>query len=144
MAIKLCPKGPPPSVTAAAVVQFIGSLPILYVCGISLWGTVWVTHELASSPILLVLLGFPFLFSLVAVVASVGLLRLREWARRTTLWLATLPLSGCALFLILYHPDPFDIVLPIARISLGVLAAISTWWWVLFTLNSVRSQFRRD
>ena len=93
---------------------------------------------------MLVVLGLPFLFSLVAVVTAVGLLRLREWARRTTLWLATLPLAGCALFLILYHPSPYDILRPIAKILLWILAAISIWWWVLVTRSSVRSQFRRD
>ena len=96
--------GPPPSIVAVAAVQFLGSLPFLYVCGTTLWGAVWVTHELANSPMLIVVLGLPILFSLIAVVTSIGLLRLREWARRATLYLATLPVSGCAFFLILYHP----------------------------------------
>src|ERR1700688_281002 len=30
--------GPPPSVITVAAVQFLGSLPFLYVCGIALWG----------------------------------------------------------------------------------------------------------
>jgi hypothetical protein len=126
------------------VVQVIGSLSILYFCGINLWGAGWVTHAVWSSQILLLVLGLPFLFSLVAVVTAVGLLGLREWARRATLWLATLPLAGCAVFLVLYPSQPYDILRPIAKILLGILAAISIWWWVLFTRNSVRSQFRRD
>jgi hypothetical protein len=98
---KLDGQGLPASVVAVAAVQFLGSLPLLYVCGIALWGTVWETHDFANWPMLAIVLGLPFLFSLVAVVTSIGLLRLREWARRATLYLATLPVSGCALFLIL-------------------------------------------
>ena len=66
--------GLPASVIAVAAVQFLGSLPFLYVCGIALWGTVWVTHDLKDWPMLVVILGLPFLFSLVAVVTSIGLL----------------------------------------------------------------------
>jgi hypothetical protein len=144
--------GPPPAIVAVAVVQFLGSLPFLYICGITLWGAVWVTHELAESPMLVVILGLPFLFSLVAVVTSIGLIRLREWARRATLYLATLPVSGCALFLILYHPrdsygTPFavrDISHLVGKVLLAILIPVSIWWWVLLTQNSMRSQFRRD
>ena len=144
--------GPPPSIVAVAVVQFLGSLPFLYVCGTTLWGGVWVTDELANSPMLIVVLGLPILFSLIAVVTSIGLLRLREWARRATLYLGTLPVSGCALFLILYHPRdaygaPFavrDISHLVGKILLAILIPVSIWWWVLFTRNTVRSQFRRD
>jgi hypothetical protein len=144
--------GPPPSILAVAAVQFLGSLPFLYLCGISLWGAVWVTHEIANSPMLIVVLGLSFLFSLMAVVTSIGLLRLREWARRATLSLATLPVFGCALFLILYHPRdvygaPFavrDISHLVGKVLLAILIPVSIWWWVLFTRNKVRSQFRRD
>jgi hypothetical protein len=144
-------RGPQPSIVAVAAVQFLGSLPFLYICGTTLWGAVWVTHELANSPTLIAVLGLPFLFSLMAVVTSIGLLRLREWARRATLYLATLPVSGCALFLILYHPRnaygaPFavrDITHSVGKVLLAILIPVSIWWWVLFTRNTVRSQFRR-
>jgi hypothetical protein len=144
--------GPPPSIVAVAAVQFFGSLPFLYVCGITLWGAVRVTHELAKSPMLVVILGLPFLFSLMAVVTSIGLLRLREWARRVTLYIATFPAFGCALFLILHHPHesygtPFavrDVSRAVGKVLLAILIPISIWWWVLFTRNPVRSQFRRD
>ena len=147
--------GPSSSVITAAVVQFLWSLPFLYVCGTTLYGTVWVTHELKGSPILLVVLGLPLLFSLVAVMASIGLLWCREWARRMTLCLATFPVLGCILFLIFYHPqvawgpgqtidNPYDVTRPIGKISLVILTPVSIWWWALFTRDSVRSQFRRD
>ena len=136
-------QGPAPSIVAVAAVQFLGSLPFLYVCGIALWGTIWTTHDFANWPMLVVGFGLPFLFSLVAIVTSIGLLRLREWARRATLYLATLPVSGCALFLILHQQEPYDVPLFVGKASLAILIPISIWWWVLFTRNTVRSQFYR-
>ena len=141
---------PPPSVISVAVVQFLGSLPLLYVCGISLWGAALITHEVAHSPLLLVVLGLPFLFSLIALVTSVGLLWLREWARRATLGLATFPVCACVLFLIFHHPHdvygaPFavrDVSRLISKILLAILIPASTWWWVLLTRDAVRSLFR--
>lgn len=143
------PPGPSAPVIVVAPVQFLGSLPFLYVCGIALWGTIWVNHELANLPtVFIVVFGLPFLFSLTAVVTSIGLLRLREWARRATLYLATLPVFACALFLILYHPRdvygaPFavrDITHPVGKILLAILIPVSIWWWVLFTRPSVKAQ----
>jgi hypothetical protein len=141
----------PASVIAVAAAQFLGSLPFLYICGIALWGTIWVTHDFANWPMLMVEFGLPFLFSLMAVVTSIGLLRLRGWARRATLCLATLPVCGCALFLIVFHPHdsygtPFairDVSRPVGEALLAILIPVSIWWWVLFTRDTVRSQFRR-
>ena len=146
---ELARHGPPPSIVVVAVVQILGSVPFLYVCGIGLWGTIWTTHDFAKWRLLVVVMGLPFLFSCVAVVTSIGLLRLREWARRVTLYLATLPVSGCALFLILYHPQdaygaPFavrDITHVVGKVLLAIWIPVSIWWWVLFTRDSVRSQF---
>jgi hypothetical protein len=139
------PNGPTPSVIAVALFQFLGSLPILYMSGIALWGAARI-GELRNSPMVSIVYGSAFLFSLAGIVASAGLLRLREWARTTTLCLATLPLLWCALFLMLYEPKlprSYDIVRPIVEILFGLLVPISFWWWVLFTRSSVRSQFHR-
>jgi len=149
---KLDGHGRPPSIVAVAVVQILGALPFLYICGIGLWGTIWDTHDFANWQMLVVAMGLPFLFSFVAVVTAIGLLRLQEWARRATLYLATLPVLGCSLFLIFYHPQdtyetPFairDISRLVGKVSLAILIPVSIWWWVLFTRNTVRSQFRRD
>jgi hypothetical protein len=145
-------RGLPPSIVAVAAIQFLGALPFLYVCGIALWGTIWVTHEFAKSQRLVVVPGLPFLFSLMAVVTSVGLLRLRDWARRATLYLATLPVCACALFLILDHPQdsygtpfaPRDVSHLVGTVLLAIMTPVSIWWWVLFTRDTVRSQFRRE
>lgn len=140
----------PLSVITVAAFQFLGSLLFLYVCGITLWGTVWVTHELKRSPMLLVILGPPFLFSLVAIVTSIGLLCRREWARKATLGLATFPVCACVLFLSFHQPHdvygaPFavrGVSHLIAQILLAILIPASTWWWVLLTRDAVRSLFR--
>ena len=92
---------------------------------------------------ILIYLGLPFLFSLVAAASSIGLLRLRGWARTMTLCLATLPVSSCVLDLILDRPLPGEWdILPVAKILLAILAPVSIWWWALLTRPSVRSQFR--
>jgi hypothetical protein len=103
--------GPSSSVITVAVVQFLGSLPFLYVCGIPFWGTVLDTHDFSKPAALIVVFGLPFLFGLIAVATSIGLVFLREWARKATLFLATAPVLGCALLLILRPPS----VLPRAR-----------------------------
>ena len=125
--------GLPASIVAVAAFQFLGSLPFLYVCGIALWGTVSVTHDLKNWPMLVVILGLPFLFSLVAIVTSIGILRRSEWARIATLGLATFPVCACALFLILHRPHdvygaPFavrDVSRLIGKILLAILIPTS-------------------
>jgi hypothetical protein len=91
---------------------------------------------------ILIFLGLPFLCSLVAVASSIGLLRLRGWARTMTLCLATLPVASCVLDLIFDHSPGEWEILPVAKILLAILAPVSIWWWALFTRLSVRSQFR--
>jgi hypothetical protein len=91
---------------------------------------------------ILIFLVLPFLFSLVAVASSIGLLRLRGWARTMTLCLATLPVASCVLDLIFDHPPGQWEIIPVAKILFAILAPVSIWWWALFTRPSVRSQFR--
>jgi hypothetical protein len=91
---------------------------------------------------ILIFLVLPFLFSPVAVASSIGLLRLRGWARTMTLCLATLPVASCVLDLIFDHPPGQWEIIPIAKILFAILAPVSIWWWALFTRPSVRSQFR--
>jgi len=135
---------PSPSVIAVAVVQSLGSVPFLCICGYYLWETVWFSpHDFARVPMrYLIYLGLPFLFSLVAAASSIGLLRLRGWARTMTLCLATLPVSSCVLDVILDHRPGEWVIFPVAKILLAILAPVSIWWWALFTRPSVRSQFR--
>lgn len=143
--------GPPPrSVIAVAIVLFLGSLPCFFTSGNFLWQLGWLSADNRAS--LAVILGLPFLFSLVAIATSFGLLWRREWARKAGLGLATFPVCACVLFLILYHPydlysPPFaamDVFRLIAEILLAILIPASIWWWFLLTRDSVRSLFRQD
>jgi hypothetical protein len=146
------------SIVAVALVQFLGSLPFLYVCGIALWGTVLVTHDFAKPAALIVVFGFPVLFGLLAVATSIGLAFLQEWARKATIFLATAPALGCVLLLILRPPSIMPRAEPdeqqaLMTVGSGLLPAIflcllvilipiGVWWLVLFTRPSVKAQFQ--
>lgn len=112
-------------------------------------------HALISLPTrsheyYVIAIGVPLCLSLSGVVTGIGLLGLRNWARITTLSMATLPVCGCALFLGLYHPRNIqgaifvvgDLLPTIAWAFLAVLLPVSVWWWLLFTRKTVRSRFR--
>jgi hypothetical protein len=96
----------------------------------------------------------PFSFSLLGVTTSVGLFGMREWARKMAIFLSVAPVTICGLLLLL-HPDaifPPDVQYAIlAPGSMGIavyaymfmiLIPVSVWWLILFTRDSVRSQFR--
>ena len=98
----------------------------------------------------------PLCFSLLGVVASVGLFGLREWARKIVMFLSIVPVTTCAL-LVLLRPEaifPSDTGLQYAILTVGslgivmyeymlvILIPVSVWWLVLFTRKNVRSQFQ--
>jgi len=105
---------------------------------------------------LLAYVVFPLFLSLLGIIASRGLFDLREWARRAAVFLATVPVLGCGL-LILVRPRsvfPEDIpsgpvYAPFIGIGLAtcevlfcILVPFSLWFLILFTRKSVKSQFR--
>jgi len=136
-------KGLPPSIIAVALVEGLGSLPFLCLSGFVLLALFREARD-PWQPLTLYIFGLSFLFGVAAAVSAIGLLFVHEWARITTLYLATLPFFACSLFLMLYEPVPNDIFRPIAKILLVILVPVSIWWWILFTRPSVRSQFRRN
>lgn len=98
----------------------------------------------------------PICFSLLGVATSVGLFGMREWARKMAIFLSVAPVTICGLLLLL-HPDaifPPDVGAKYAILAVGdlgiviyacmftILIPVSVWWLVLFTRESVRSQFR--
>jgi hypothetical protein len=96
----------------------------------------------------------PFCFSLLGVTTSVGLFGMREWARKMAIFLSVAPVTICGLLLLL-HPDaifPPDVQYAILAVgSMGtavyaymfmILIPVSVWLLILFTRDSVRSQFR--
>ena len=157
---RLRPSG---SVIAVAAVQFLGSLAVLVPSGLFLTGEIRLrrlyprNYQFLHPAVYVVLIAVPICFGLFGVATSIGLLRLRKWARRATLFLATVPVVGCALLVILHPPTVFppepgqgamlvmgDIYLLAYKFLLAVLIPISIWWLILFTRPSVRSQFRRN
>jgi hypothetical protein len=97
-------------------------------------------------------------FSLLGLVTSFGLMRLREWARKVTILLSVVPVLACALLVIWRPPSVFPPPKPdeqYAILTIGsglglwiyealllILIPVSIWWLVVMTRESVRSQFR--
>lgn len=143
----------PFSVIAIAVLQLLFALPILFICGITLWGAIWVTHEIRATPILAPVFGVPFCLGILSVIASVGLFRLKEWGRKASLCLVSLSTLACGLFLIFCHPqvqrglqnvdDPFDIARPIAKVLLVIFIFVSICYWILLASYPTESPFRK-
>jgi hypothetical protein len=99
----------------------------------------------------------PICFSLLGVATSVGLFGMREWARKMAIFLSVAPVTICGLLLLLY-PDaifPPDVGAKYAILAVGdlgiviyacmftILIPVSVSWLILFTRESIRSQFRR-
>jgi hypothetical protein len=100
----------------------------------------------------------PFCLSLLGVASSVGLFGLRGWARKMAIFLSVAPVTICGLLLLL-RPEaifPPDTGLKYAILTVGdlgiavyaymfmILIPVSAWWLILFTRQSVRSQFRSE
>jgi hypothetical protein len=145
------------SIVAVAAVQFLGSLAILLLPAVLLTDEIhfhrWypAAYQPKSAGFYVVLVALPICLSRFGVITSIGVVRQRVWARRVTLFFATIPTLICVLWLILHHPravgDSSLLVVgelsnALAAYLLVVLAPISLWWWILFTGKSVRSQFR--
>jgi len=153
--------GPSNSVFAVAVVQFFGSLAALVPSGLFLLEEVQLhdrhptNYRLLHPAVYVVYIAVPICFGLLGIVTSIGLVRLREWARRSTLFLSIVPVIGCALLIIISPPSVFPhpgqgamlamgggIYLLAYKLLLAILIPISIRWLVLLTRESVRSQFR--
>lgn len=94
--------------------------------------------------------GPPLCLSVIGVLTGIGLLRLRNWARRVTLCMATVPAFACVAYLKLHHPKSVgdalfvvgDFTNGLAGCLLTILLPVSIWWWVFFMRADVRSRFR--
>jgi hypothetical protein len=157
--------GTSPQIAFVAGIQFVVSAFVWVPSAITLYDDAIIYHRYsaaAAAPHALirlqthshqyyaVLIGVPLCLSLLGVVTGRGLLRMRNWARRATLYMATVPVCGCILFLRLYKPKPIaegaifvvgDLLPAIACALLVVLLPVSVWWWILFTRKTVRSRF---
>jgi len=156
---------PRTSVFAVAVVQFLGSLAILVPFGLFLVDQLelyrlrhYPPNYLFSHPSLVsVLIGLPAGLCSAGIVTSIGLLRVREWARKITLFLSIVPVSACAILVLLRPASVFPPAKPneqLAILTVGsglglvfceyclvLLTPFSLWWLILFTRPSIKALF---
>jgi hypothetical protein len=151
-----------PSIAWAAVFMLVGGL-LFFLGSLLILVTAIQSYRDAGRPIsgmlnagLLAYVVLPLSFSLLAVVASVGLFGLRQWACKVSIFLSVAPVTTCVL-LLLWRPEavfPSNAGLKYAILTVGsfgdvmyiyttiLLIPISIWWLILFTRPSVRSQFQ--
>jgi hypothetical protein len=111
-----------------------------------------IRFEFLNPLVYLTFIFFPMAIGLLGMASSIGLLGMREWARKATIFLATFPVSVCVLLLILrpktlFLPDPGQgamlafgggVYLALLMCLLIVLIPISIWFSLLakaFVLN---------
>ena len=149
-----------PSVAAVAIALMLASLVILAGEAIQVVGAVHILQGsgqplsafVSARPI--VFLALPVTFSLLGLVAAVGLLASREWGRRTVLFLATVPVTIYS-FLVLFQPIALfgrhggggiltigNLALSVCVYALLLFVPLSLWWLILLTREGIRSQFR--
>ncbi len=157
---------PSSSIAAAAAVLFAGCLLMLSGFGWLLTGVVSGHFRLGIpfpqffSPPGLFVVVLPVCLNLLGLAVAVGVLRLREWARKATIVLSTIPVIGCTLLVLLQpsaifpppKPDEQHAILTIGsglglvfyKDLLVILVPLSIWWLTLFTRASIKARFRDD
>jgi len=147
-------------VTVAAIVLLLGSALALFVTVLDAVVLVWTSskepQEVFTRPFLVLVIGcFAFFAGVAAfgILTAIGLLRLKNWARITTIVFAV------CISLQSFFGGLFVLVMPFPNVSpdfaqihtvfnatvIGgcvFLIAIGVWWLVLFTRRSVREQFQ--
>ncbi len=140
------------SVIAVAVVQFAGSFALLVPSGVFLIEELQLhrsyptTYRALHPEVYLFYIILPISFVLIGVVTSVGLCLLREWGRKWTLFLATVPAAIYAVVLLLRPPTVFPpgvggVYLDAVAASLCLAIPVSIWWLTLLTRPGVKAQF---
>ncbi len=163
----------PLSVVAVAAIQFLGSALAAFLSGAGLWNEIQIylmvkrsletygssaniRFEFLNPLVYLTYIFFPLAIGLLGMASSIGLLCMREWARKATIFLATVPASVCVLLVILrprtlFPPDPGQgamlafgggVYLALLMYLLIVLIPISIWFYKVLSRESIRSQFR--
>jgi uncharacterized membrane protein len=81
--------------------------------------------------------------ALLEIIAAIGLLRLKNWARQMSLCIATVPLCVFAITAMLRKPNPpWDWTALLLELAFWVLIPVNVWWWIVFTRKRIRAQFR--
>ena len=148
------------SVAGASVVLLMGSL-ITFLGSLLMFADAVESYHLAGQPLsgivnarLLVFFVLPASFSLLGIVTAIGLFALREWARKSAIFLSTIPVISCASLLLVRPGAVFPLDAQYAILTVGslgivmcayllvILIPVSAWWLILFTRAKVRAQFR--
>ena len=80
--------------------------------------------------------------SLLEMGVAIGLLFLKNWARRMSLWISTGSVCACVIAAVLHKRHPgFDFTPQILKLMVCILTLVNVWWWILFMRKSVRAQF---
>lgn len=132
---------PTASIIAAAVFQIVVSILALILFKRGLMAT-YFSGEYMHAPEAVPILAGLFSVALVDVILGIGLLRLRSWARRASLVVASLALCASAVAAMLYQRKVgFDFTPLVLDCLVAMLIPVNIWWWILFTRKGVRAQF---
>lgn len=154
------PRARTASITAAGVVAIIGSVLVLLGAALGLIGILIIAPVSGTGPavprftkfIAEGTIAFILALGILGVFTGVGLLRLRNWARISTLVWSGVTVAMCAFVLVIMVIAPFPappnaptnlagFVRATVLIFYGIPLAIGTWWLILFNKKSVTDQF---
>lgn len=139
-------------VTAAAIVLFFGSTLVIVVGLLVVVAVAIPGHEPhAALFALIAIYGLPGAWG---IVNGIGILRLRSWARISTIIMAILAICFLALLFVGFMLVPFiakgdpefanvpmGFVAAAAGLAVAIPLAIAIWWLVLFTRKRVIAEF---
>ena len=147
-------------VTTAAIVLIAGSAIALLFTALAITGITWVStaHPEANFPrqmLIPVVLVYPFFLCVEAfgIFTGIELLRLKSWARITTIVFAVFIILQSLMISVIFLvvplpteanvPPHFNLVMRAVTTGFGLFfLGIGVWWLVLFTRRSVCAQFQ--
>ncbi len=147
-------------VTTAAIVLIAGSAIALLFTPLATTGITWVStaHPEANFPrqmLIPVVLVYPFFLCVEAfgIFTGIELLRLKSWARITTIVFAVFIILQSLMISVIFLavplpteanvPPHFNLVMRAVTTGFGLFfLGVGVWWLVLFTRPSVRAQFQ--
>jgi len=152
-----------PSIVAVAVVQFIGSVVFLIPAGIflledfQLYRLYPQTYRPLHPAVYVFYMVLPIGFALMGIVTSIGLWFLREWARKSTLFLTIVPAMTYTGLVILRPSSVFpggrtgagalftvggDIYFDVVAGLVCLLVPVSIWWLLFLNDSAVKARFQ--